>query len=97
MLYIENVAKIYNGQYILKNINMSINKGEKVGIVGQNGVGKTTLIKLILGTESSDEGSVLLGKDIKISYLPQDSTSLPEERPRPTCYKVSENDCELKR
>jgi ATP-binding cassette subfamily F protein 3 len=56
---------------ILEKIAFSINEGEKVGLIGENGTGKTTLIKLILGQLNPDSGSVILKNGIKIGYLEQ--------------------------
>lgn len=58
MLYFENVSKEYNGQKTLDTINMTIEKGELVSIVGHSGAGKTTLIKLLLAEEKPSTGKV---------------------------------------
>jgi cell division transport system ATP-binding protein len=58
MLYFENVSKEYNGQKTLDAINMTIEKGELVSIVGHSGAGKTTLIKLLLAEEKPSTGKV---------------------------------------
>jgi cell division transport system ATP-binding protein len=58
MLYFENVTKEYAGIKVLDNINLSIEKGEMVSIVGHSGAGKTSLIKLLLAEEKPSKGSV---------------------------------------
>ncbi len=58
MLYFENVTKEYNGSKILDNINIGIEKGELVSIVGHSGAGKTSLIKLLLAEEKPSKGKV---------------------------------------
>lgn len=58
MIYIENVSKSYNGLHILKNINLVIEKGEFINIIGHSGAGKSTLLKLLLAEESPTVGSV---------------------------------------
>ncbi len=62
MLQFKNVSKIYPGQQTaLKNINLSIEPGEFVSIVGQSGTGKTTLIKLVLAEERPSKGNIIIG------------------------------------
>jgi ATP-binding cassette, subfamily B, bacterial MsbA len=81
----KNINFSYGGETILKNINFSVSKGEKIGIVGPTGVGKTTLIGLILRFYDPDSGKILIdGTDIKefslkslrntIGFVPQEST-----------------------
>lgn len=69
----------YGMRTVLENVNFSINDGDRLGIVGVNGCGKTSLFRLILGEESADEGEVFIAKDKKIGVLAQDSAfRLPE-------------------
>jgi len=53
-LYFENLSKIYHGKTIFENINGKVDKQDKFGLIGVNGIGKTTLVKLLSGLESSD-------------------------------------------
>jgi len=72
----KDIIKIYEGKVIFENINGKINDKDKVGILGINGIGKTTLIKILVGEESCDSGTVeFLPSDIKIGYLKQSSDS----------------------
>jgi ATP-binding cassette subfamily F protein 3 len=71
LISLDNVAFGYGDNLILEKIAFSINEGEKVGLIGENGTGKTTLIKLILGQLNPDSGSVILKNGIKIGYLEQ--------------------------
>ncbi len=68
---IHNVSKNYGFNNILKEINLSIQKGEKVSLIGSNGCGKTTLLKIISGIENPTEGEVSIRKGSTIGYLPQ--------------------------
>ncbi|MCG8408348.1 MAG: ABC-F family ATP-binding cassette domain-containing protein [Phycisphaerales bacterium] len=68
---IQNVVKSYAGQTVLKNISLTLNKGEKVGLIGANGSGKTTLFKLIVGLESADSGTITMTRGLNAAYLPQ--------------------------
>jgi putative spermidine/putrescine transport system ATP-binding protein len=64
-LEIKNVNKSYDGKKILRNINLTVSKGNFVSLLGQSGCGKTTLLRIIAGLEQADSGSILLdGKDI---------------------------------
>ena len=73
MLEVINVGKQYDGKDILKDINFSLNKEDKVGLIGSNGVGKSTLFKIISGQENPDSGTVKFdGNKLFIGYLPQE-------------------------
>lgn len=80
LLTAENISKSYNSEKILfSDLNFSINEGEKIGLIGINGTGKTTLLRIIAGREQADSGKVTKGKDIKISYLSQNPVFEEEE------------------
>lgn len=64
-------ADIEDGSTIINNLDMSILRGEKVGIIGKNGAGKSILIKMLAGIIDSDAGKINFGKDVKIGYFPQ--------------------------
>ncbi|MDM8535098.1 ABC-F family ATP-binding cassette domain-containing protein, partial [Clostridiaceae bacterium HSG29] len=66
-----NVTKYYGVDLILNKISFSLNEKERVGLIGDNGCGKTTLFKIITGEIPYDEGNVFLSKDKKIGYLKQ--------------------------
>lgn len=66
------LTKSYGGRVIFKDVNLSIGKGEKVAIIGTNGIGKTTLLKSLLKQIEIDSGTVNWGSTVKPSYLPQD-------------------------
>lgn len=69
----KNLHKEYGDRVILENISVSINPGDKIGLVGRNGSGKTTLLKILAGLESPDRGSVS-STGVKVGYLAQDYT-----------------------
>ena len=82
ILTIKNISKKFAKKDILKNISFEVKEGEIFGLIGVNGIGKTTLIKIILDLLSSDEGNIsIFGKDSKdkearskVSYLPEKFT-----------------------
>ncbi len=67
-----------NFRDIIKNFNLEILKGEKVGLIGRNGVGKSTLLKIIVGDLKSDSGGIKIGNRVKIGYLSQGHEELNE-------------------
>ncbi|HOX54826.1 MAG TPA: ATP-binding cassette domain-containing protein, partial [Candidatus Omnitrophota bacterium] len=73
MVIIQNLSKTYGAKTLFENVNLSINRGEKIGLVGPNGAGKSTLFSFILGEISPSGGSVEVLKGISIGYLPQES------------------------
>ncbi len=72
LITIENLSKAYSEKQLLKNISMGIDDGDKIGLIGINGTGKTTFLKIIAGIEESDTGKVVKGSNVNIEYLPQD-------------------------
>ena len=71
LLTIENVTKSYTEKVLLNDVSFSLNEGKKVGIIGINGTGKTTLLKIIAGIEEADTGKVTKANHVIIRYLPQ--------------------------
>ncbi len=71
LINIENVTKAYTERKLLDGASFSLQDGEKVGIIGINGTGKSTLLKIIAGIEEPDEGSVVRANHIVVRYLPQ--------------------------
>ncbi len=72
ILTAENVTKEMAEKTLWKNISFSISEGERIGIIGVNGCGKSTLMKMIAGLEETDEGGITHPKDYTISFLSQD-------------------------
>ena len=75
VLACQNISKAYGVTEILNHINFHIEAKEKLAIVGINGAGKSTLLKIIMNEEEADEGQVVIGKDITVSYLAQHQNS----------------------
>lgn len=71
LVTLDSVAFGYGGNLIFEKVSFALNEGERVGLIGANGEGKTTLIKLILGELESESGSVLRKNGLKIGYLEQ--------------------------
>lgn len=71
VLVIENVSKSFGNKQIINNSSLKMRYKDRIGIIGNNGCGKTTLIKMILGQEPVDSGIIKLGTNLKIGYLSQ--------------------------
>lgn len=71
ILNIEHVSKTFGEKRILDDVSYGIHEGDKIGVIGINGTGKTTLLKIIAGIEEPDEGQVITQNGLRITYLPQ--------------------------
>ncbi|MGL5348357.1 MAG: ABC-F family ATP-binding cassette domain-containing protein [Peptostreptococcaceae bacterium] len=71
LMTLENIGKSYSEKKLLENISFGINEGEKIGIIGVNGTGKSTLLKIIAGFEVPDTGSITKANKVRVEYLPQ--------------------------
>lgn len=71
VLSLSRIEKIYDGVKIIDNLSFSINKGDKLALVGANGSGKTTLLKIIAGIEQQDDGEVVMPSNLRLKYIDQ--------------------------
>ncbi len=71
LLAAEKITKSYSEKKLLSDVSLFINEGEKIGVIGINGTGKTTLLKILSGTEATDSGSLTKAQGLRIGYLPQ--------------------------
>lgn len=71
-LSVENISKAYGERVLFDHISFGINKGQKIAFVAKNGTGKTSILNIITGRDSSDTGQVVTRKDIQVAYLAQD-------------------------
>ncbi len=74
MISVENLSKSFGTQFLFDSISFKVNRRERVGLVGRNGHGKTTLFRIIAGLESADSGSVSIPKNYRIGYVEQEPT-----------------------
>lgn len=74
LLTIEKMTKSYTDRILFNNVTFGISEGDKIGLIGVNGTGKSTLLKIISGLEYPDGGTVTKGSNIKITYLAQNPT-----------------------
>ncbi len=71
LLNAENITKSYNERPLLQSISLAIDQGDKIGVIGVNGTGKSTLLKIIAGAQEAEQGQVTLGRGVRINYLSQ--------------------------
>ena len=79
LINIENLTKSYTERKLFNGASFSLQEGEKVGVIGINGTGKTTLLKMIMGEEETDEGTVTLANHVVLRYLPQHPEFAPDK------------------
>ena len=72
LLSAENISKNYGMKQLLDGVSVYLNEGDRIGIIGINGTGKSTLLKILAGTVHPDSGNISSKPNLQISYLPQD-------------------------
>lgn len=78
ILNIEHISKIFGEKVIFDDISYGVHDGDKIGIIGINGTGKSTLLKMIAGQEEPDEGQIIIQNNIRMAWLPQ-NPEFPEK------------------
>src|SRR5258705_9838513 len=73
VLEIVRITKYYGAKLILDQVSLLINRADRIGLVGENGTGKTTLANIVMGVVEPDEGQVRLSPNLEIGYLPQEA------------------------
>ena len=71
MIQLTNISKSFTTQELFKNLNLKLNSGNRLGLVGRNGSGKSTLFKIIIGEDHADEGDIIIPKNYRIGTLKQ--------------------------
>ena len=71
LITFENICKSYSEKKLIENLSFGINDGEKIGLIGVNGTGKSTLLKIVAGAEEIDSGKITKTNRVRIEYLPQ--------------------------
>ena len=76
ILALKELSVCYDGTEIFKPLNLAVLQGERIAVTGENGAGKSSLLKLLMGEESSHHGTIQKGSGLQISYVPQDTSHL---------------------
>ena len=71
ILNAEKISKSYGEKVLFSQVTLGVNKGDKIGVIGVNGTGKSTFLKIVAGISSPDEGQVVMGRDVTVTYLAQ--------------------------
>lgn len=72
----ENLAVLYDGNKVVENVSFSIDTGDRIALIGKNGSGKSSILKLLIGEDIAFEGSLRIGSNLSISYISQDTSFL---------------------
>ena len=86
LLDVQNLTKSFGSQILFKGVSFSVSEGQKVGLIAKNGTGKSTLLEILTGDESYDEGNIIYRNNIRISYLKQIPKFNPAESVLDTCF-----------
>ncbi|MBO7608989.1 MAG: ABC-F family ATP-binding cassette domain-containing protein [Muribaculaceae bacterium] len=78
-LQVENLTKSFGADVLFTDITFGINEGDKIGLIAKNGMGKTTLLRILAGDDTPDSGTVIYRNDLRVGYLPQ-SPSFPDSQ-----------------
>ena len=94
MIDLLNLSVQFTGNYLFEDVNLKINKDDKVALVGSNGTGKSTLLKILAGQESPETGTINKQKKLRIGYLPQEFLHFQD---RPLFHEVKSSLDDIKR
>lgn len=90
-LDVQNLTKSFGAQVLFKDISFSIAEGQHIGLVAQNGTGKSTLLSILIGKESYDTGSIIYRNDLRVGLLEQSPRFDPEESVLDACFNHEGN------
>ena len=90
-LDVQNLTKSFGAQVLFKDISFSIAEGQHIGLVAQNGTGKSTLLSILIGKESYDTGSIIYRNDLSVGLLEQSPKFDPEESVLDACFNHEGN------
>ena len=79
VLMVEELAKSFGSRELFQNVDFHLNRGERVGLIGDNGVGKTTLFRLLLRQDREDQGSIRFGTAVKTAWFDQEQATLNDD------------------
>ena len=71
LLNLDKISKSFGAKALFTDLCLTVNDGDRIGIIGDNGTGKTTLTKIMVNMESADTGNIAIRKNLKTAYIPQ--------------------------
>ena len=77
-LLVDNLTKSVGSKVLFQNISFAVNKGQRIALIARNGIGKSTLMDILMGKTDYDEGRITWRKDLKVKYLPQHISPTPD-------------------
>lgn len=86
VLKVQHISKSYDALNVIKDFSIEVKRGDKIGIIGNNGCGKTTLMKMLVKELSPDSGSVEFGHQAQVCYFPQNHAEIVEKRANQTAF-----------
>ncbi len=93
-IHCQELSKSFGTRMLFRDLSMSIFSGDRIGLIGPNGTGKSTLLKILAGLERADSGDVSMKRELKVGYVPQ-TCDFPDELPEEILLKVLEKDKNL--
>ncbi len=91
-LDVQNVSKAFGAHVLFRNLSFSVSEGQKVGLIAQNGTGKSTLLSVLTGKEGKDSGEIIYRKDLRVGMLEQQPHFDPEETVLDACFNHHGNE-----
>ena len=91
-LDIQNLSKSFDTQTLFHNISFSISEGQRVGLIAKNGTGKSTLLSILTGKESQDEGNIIFKRDLTMGFLEQSPHFNPDDTVLEACFNHNGNE-----
>ena len=91
-LDIQNLSKSFGTQTLFHNISFSISEGQRVGLIAKNGTGKSTLLSILTGKESQDEGNIIFKRDLTVGFLEQSPYFNPDDTVLEACFNHNGNE-----
>lgn len=91
-LDIQNLSKSFGTQTLFHNISFSISEGQRVGLIAKNGTGKSTLLSILTGKESQDEGNIIFKRDLTVGFLEQSPYFNPNDTVLEACFNHNGNE-----
>lgn len=87
VLKVENISKAYEEQKVINSFSLEVTRGDKIGVIGNNGRGKTTLLKMLAGVLAPDRGHVEQGHQVLLSYFPQNHHDILDKSSHETAFE----------